>query len=47
MCDLLIEEFGFQVISPDKLSIEDEIRLFQGAEIVVGAEGAGYIIVAL
>ena len=41
VAQLLIDDHGFEMVSPDKLSIEDEIRLFREAEIVVGAEGAG------
>ncbi|CAL1693003.1 hypothetical protein MMB232_03186 [Brevundimonas subvibrioides] len=37
----LVERHGFELVWPDKLSIEDEIRLFRESEIVVGAEGAG------
>ncbi|CAL1691823.1 hypothetical protein MMB232_01978 [Brevundimonas subvibrioides] len=41
VAQILIDEHGFELVSPDKLSIEDEIRLFREAKIVVGAEGAG------
>lgn len=41
VAQVLIDEHGFELVSPDKLSIEDEIRLFREAKIVVGAEGAG------
>jgi capsular polysaccharide biosynthesis protein len=41
ICELLIREFGFELVEPDKLNIQDEIRLFQESAIVVGAEGAG------
>jgi hypothetical protein len=41
VCDLLIRDLGFELVEPDKLSLEDEITLFQESEIVVGAEGAG------
>ncbi|GEM_PF-2133365 len=41
ICELLVRECGFEVVSPEKLSLEDEIKLFQSAAIVVGAEGAG------
>ena len=41
VAQVLIERHGFELVWPDRLSIEDEIRLFREAEIVVGAEGAG------
>lgn len=41
IAQVLIEQHGFELVWPDKLSIEDEIRLFREAKIVVGAEGAG------
>jgi hypothetical protein len=41
VCDLLIRDLGFELVAPDKLSLEEEIALFQESKIVVGAEGAG------
>lgn len=41
ICDLLIRDCGFELVAPEKLTIEDEIRLFRESSIVVGAEGAG------
>ena len=41
IAQVLIDQHGFELVAPDKLSIEDEIRLFREAKIVVGAEGAG------
>jgi hypothetical protein len=38
---LLTEEYGFTHVRPEALSINDEIRLFNEADIVVGSEGAG------
>lgn len=39
--DLLVDRYGFEVVAAETLSLEDEVRLYNGAEIVVGAEGAG------
>ncbi len=39
--DILATEFGFDVVSPDKLSLADEINLFKESAIIAGAEGAG------
>lgn len=41
ICDVLIRDHGFELVSPEKLSLEDEVKLFQECEIVVGAEGSG------
>ncbi|MCF8467933.1 MAG: glycosyltransferase family 61 protein [Sneathiella sp.] len=38
---MLVEDFGFEVISPEKLSLSEEIAAYANAEVVVGAEGAG------
>ena len=38
---LLIDDYGFEVAAPERLSLADEISLYAGADIVVGAEGAG------
>lgn len=38
---LLVEDYGFEVVAPERLSLADEIALYAGADIVVGAEGAG------
>lgn len=33
--------FGFEVVKPETLSVEDEIEIFYDAEIVIGAHGSG------
>ena len=38
---VLEDEFGFEVVTPDKLSLRDEIELFRESRIIAGAEGAG------
>ncbi|KAJ8137361.1 hypothetical protein OY671_009426 [Metschnikowia pulcherrima] len=38
---MLVEDFGFEVISPEKSSSSEEIAAYANAEVVVGAEGAG------
>lgn len=40
MMDVL-STFGFEAIRPEELSIEDQIRLFDQAETIVGASGSG------
>jgi len=38
---MLVEEFGFEVISPEKMTLSEEVYTYRNADIVVGAEGAG------
>lgn len=38
---MLIHDFGFAEIAPEKLTLSEEVAVFSNAEIVVGAEGAG------
>ena len=38
---MLIDDFGFEELSAEKLSLEEEIATYANAEIIVGAEGAG------
>lgn len=38
---VLTDEFGFEVVCPDKLSLLDEIKLFRNSALIAGAEGAG------
>lgn len=38
---LLVERYGFEVVMAETLTLEEEVRLYNSAEIVVGAEGAG------
>ncbi len=38
----LMERYGFEICDPGSLAIEDQVRLFAGASIVVGAHGAGF-----
>jgi hypothetical protein len=43
--DLLVEEMvnlGFHVISPEELSIEEQVSVFNGARLIVGASGAAW-----
>lgn len=39
--DSLVENFGFEVIRPETLSLHDEVELYRRANVIVGAEGAG------
>jgi hypothetical protein len=39
--DMLVARYGFEVIRPEHLSVEEEIRTYKSADIVIGAEGAG------
>jgi capsular polysaccharide biosynthesis protein len=39
--DLLVNKYGFEVVKPEDLSLEQEIRIFRDAAVIVGAEGAG------
>ncbi len=39
--DILTEEFNFEVVSPDKFKLVDEINLFKESAVIAGAEGAG------
>ncbi|MCF8467934.1 MAG: glycosyltransferase family 61 protein [Sneathiella sp.] len=39
--DLLVEEFGFVVVAPEKMTLSEEVATYANADIVVGAEGAG------
>jgi hypothetical protein len=39
---LLAQEFGFKVIYFDELSIEDQVKIFSGANIIVGPSGAAW-----
>lgn len=38
---MLVQEFGFEEISPEKLTLAEEVAVYANADIVVGAEGAG------
>lgn len=38
---MLVEDYGFEVVAPEKLTLAEEIATYANAEIVVGAEGAG------
>jgi hypothetical protein len=37
----LVEDYGFEVIRPEKLTLQDEVAIFRNARMLVGAEGAG------
>lgn len=37
----LFRDAGFQIVQPEQLSFEEQVRLFHGARVVVGAGGAG------
>lgn len=39
--DMLVEEYGFEVIRPETLTLAEEINLYRNVEIMIGAEGAG------
>ncbi len=38
---MLVADYGFEVIAPETLTLEEEVATYANAEIVVGAEGAG------
>lgn len=38
---MLVQDFGFEEISPEKLTLAEEVAVYANADIVVGAEGAG------
>lgn len=38
---MLLGEFGFVEVAPEKLTLAEEVATYRNAEIVVGAEGAG------
>lgn len=40
-CEGIIERYGFVTIEPEKLSIEDQIKEFNQADVVLAAHGAG------
>ena len=40
-CDEIIERYGFVVIEPEKLSVEDQIEAFYQADVVLAPHGAG------
>jgi capsular polysaccharide biosynthesis protein len=37
----LLAKFGFETIRPERLSLEDQVKLFHAAEMVAGGRGAG------
>jgi capsular polysaccharide biosynthesis protein len=37
----VLDDFGFQIYDPGRLSFEDQIQIFSQAEIVVGPHGGG------
>ena len=39
--EALLQSFGFASVAPGNLSVEEQIRLFRGARVIVGAHGAG------
>lgn len=39
--DMLVSRYGFEILRPELLSLEEEIQIYKTAEIVIGAEGAG------
>lgn len=39
--DLLVDEFGFTVVAPERMSLAEEVATYANADVVVGAEGAG------
>lgn len=39
--DRLVNEYGFEVIAPERMTLAEEVATFANAEIIVGAEGAG------
>ena len=38
---LLVDQYGFEEIAPEQLTLEEEVKLYNSAEVIVGAEGAG------
>jgi capsular polysaccharide biosynthesis protein len=38
---ILVERYNFEEVKPEKLTIHEEIELFNQANILIGAEGAG------
>lgn len=38
---MLVSDYGFEVVAPEHLTLEEEVAIYANAEIVVGAEGAG------
>ena len=38
---MLVADYGFTVVAPEKLTLEEEVATYSNAQIVVGAEGAG------
>lgn len=38
---MLVEDYGFEVVAPEKMTLAEEVATYANAEIVVGAEGAG------
>lgn len=38
---LLVKDYGFEVVAPERLSLTEEVATYANAEIVIGAEGAG------
>jgi hypothetical protein len=38
---MLVNEYGFEVVAAETLTLEEEVATYANAEIVVGAEGAG------
>ena len=38
---MLVSDYGFEVVTPHLLTLEEEVATYANAEIVVGAEGAG------
>lgn len=39
--DRLVNDYGFEVIAPERMTLAEEVATFANAEIIVGAEGAG------
>ena len=38
---LLVTKYDFEEVAPERLSLEEEVHLYNNAQIIVGAEGAG------
>lgn len=38
---MLTEEYGFEVVAPERMTLAEEVATYANADIVVGAEGAG------
>lgn len=38
----VLERFGFEVVHPERLTMQEQARLFAGADIVTGGHGAGF-----